>query len=88
MSETSVTVRLTQRQDYQFDNQFGDGLPELLTDEPAPLGQGSDTSLRMTCGAKAAAVSQCSLSFTRTWLKAIAGIPSIAPSIAAATVPE
>ena len=40
MSETSVTVRLTQRQDYQFDNQFGDGLPELLTDEPAPLGGG------------------------------------------------
>ena len=50
MSETSVTVRLTQRQDYQFDNQFGDGLPELLTDEPAPLGQGSGPSpMQLLC---------------------------------------
>ena len=52
MSETSVTVRLTQRQDYQFDNQFGDGLPELLTDEPAPLGQGSGPSpMQLLCAA-------------------------------------
>jgi uncharacterized OsmC-like protein len=34
------TVRLTQRQDYQFDVHFGEGLPPLAVDEPAPLGQG------------------------------------------------
>ena len=40
MSSESVTVRLAQRQDYQFDVQFGPGVPMLLADEPAPLGQG------------------------------------------------
>lgn len=40
MSSESVTVRLAQRQDYQFDVQFGPGVPPLLADEPAPLGQG------------------------------------------------
>lgn len=40
MSSEHVTVRLTQRHDYQFDVDFGPGLPPLLTDKPAPLGQG------------------------------------------------
>lgn len=40
MSESPVTVTLTQRHDYQFDNQFGEQVPHLLTDEPAPLGHG------------------------------------------------
>ncbi len=44
MSNESVTVRLAQRQDYQFDVQFGPGLPPLLADEPAPLGQGQGPS--------------------------------------------
>ena len=44
MSESQVTVRLSQRHDYQFDNQFGDGVPVLLTDEPPPLGQGAGPS--------------------------------------------
>jgi uncharacterized OsmC-like protein len=39
MSE-NVTVHLRQQQDYQFQVQFGDGLPALLADEPAPLGAG------------------------------------------------
>lgn len=34
------TVRLTQRQDYQFDVHFGASLPPLAVDEPPPLGQG------------------------------------------------
>lgn len=34
------TVRLTQRQDYQFDVDFGAGRPGLLADEPPPLGLG------------------------------------------------
>lgn len=44
MSQDSVTVRLVQRQDYQFDNRFGENVPTLLTDEPPPLGQGGGPS--------------------------------------------
>ncbi len=44
MSSESVTVRLAQRQDYQFDVQFGPGVPMLVADEPAPLGQGQGPS--------------------------------------------
>ena len=33
-------VRLVQRHDYQFDNHFGERLPPLRSDEPAPLGHG------------------------------------------------
>ncbi len=44
MSNDNVTVRLAQRQDYQFDVQFGPGVPMLLADEPAPLGQGRGPS--------------------------------------------
>lgn len=39
-----LTVRLTQRQDYRFDIDFGPGLPVLQADEPAPLGQGQGPS--------------------------------------------
>jgi uncharacterized OsmC-like protein len=44
MSEPITTVRLRQRHDYQFQNQFGAAVPELLTDEPAPLGQAAGPS--------------------------------------------
>lgn len=44
MAEDKVTVRLAQHQDYQFDVQFGAGVPDLLADEPAPLGQGRGPS--------------------------------------------
>lgn len=44
MSQDRVTVQLTQRRDYQFDNHFGAAVPPLLTDEPAPLGTGSGPS--------------------------------------------
>lgn len=33
-------VTLTQRQGYQFEHHYGDGLPVLLADEPAPLSTG------------------------------------------------
>ncbi len=36
----NVTVHLRQRQDYQFEVQFGQDVPALLADEPAPLGGG------------------------------------------------
>lgn len=44
MSEETVTVRLHQRQDYQFEAHLGEGLAPLLCDEPAPLGQGAGPS--------------------------------------------
>lgn len=44
MANDSITVRLLQRQDYQFDVQFGPGVPALLADEPPPLGQGQGPS--------------------------------------------
>ncbi len=52
MSEPRTTVRLTQRHDYQFDNQFGAGVPGLLSDEPAPLGAGAGPSpVQLLCAA-------------------------------------
>lgn len=35
-----VKVRITQRHDYEFENRFDGEVPELVTDEPAPLGGG------------------------------------------------
>ena len=40
MSESNVHIQLRQKQDYQFDVQFGAQVPSLLADEPAPLGNG------------------------------------------------
>lgn len=52
MSDKHPGVRLTQRHDYQFDNQFGADLPPLLTDEPPPLGQGAGPSpMQLLCAA-------------------------------------
>lgn len=44
MGETAVQVRLLQRQDYQFDIHFGGAVPDLMGDEPAPLGAGQGPS--------------------------------------------
>lgn len=44
MSETSIHVQLHQKQDYQFDIDFGDGMPTVMADEPAPLGSGQGPS--------------------------------------------
>lgn len=52
MSDTPVTVRLQPRRGYQFDNHFGPGIPDLLTDEPPPLGQGEGPSpVQLLCAA-------------------------------------
>lgn len=41
MSEhKDIRLSLTQLEGYAFRVDFGEGLPELLTDEPAPLGEG------------------------------------------------
>lgn len=44
MSDPTVTVHLVQQQDYQFRVDFGAGMPPLLADEPAPLGQNQGPS--------------------------------------------
>jgi uncharacterized OsmC-like protein len=44
MSETSIHVQLNQKQDYQFDIDFGSGIPHVTGDEPAPLGAGQGPS--------------------------------------------
>ena len=44
MSETSIHVQLHQKQDYQFDIDFGGGMPTVMADEPAPLGSGQGPS--------------------------------------------
>lgn len=40
MSDHREHVQLRQQQDYQFQIHFGEGLPALMGDEPAPLGKG------------------------------------------------
>jgi len=40
VSESLVSISLQQKQDYQFEVSFGDLVPPLLADEPAPMGSG------------------------------------------------
>lgn len=52
MSDSPITVRLQPRRGYQFDNHFGNGLPDLVTDEPPPLGEGAGPSpVQLLCAA-------------------------------------
>jgi uncharacterized OsmC-like protein len=44
MSAESVTVRLAQRHDYQFEVRYGPEVPVVVGDEPPPLGQGAGPS--------------------------------------------
>lgn len=44
MSEDTIHVQLQQRQNYQFDIHFGEQVPVLLGDEPAPVGAGMGPS--------------------------------------------
>ena len=56
MSESNVRITLRQQQDYQFQVDFGEGIPPLLADEPAPLGTGQGPSPVLLL---AAAVGNC-----------------------------
>lgn len=44
MANPYESVQLVQRQDYQFEMQFGGAAPAWLADEPPPLGQGAGPS--------------------------------------------
>lgn len=41
---TTTTVSLQQQADFRFEIRFGDDIPALIADEPAPLGQGAGPS--------------------------------------------
>ncbi len=52
MRNEQITVELVQQQDYRFDIQFGGTAPNLIGDEPAPLGTGSGPSpVQLLCAA-------------------------------------
>ncbi|HYR24893.1 MAG TPA: OsmC family protein [Aquabacterium sp.] len=52
MSDQQVLVTLSQQQDYQFAVHYADHMPDLLSDEPAPLGSGQGpTPVQQLCGA-------------------------------------
>lgn len=52
MSGKTICVELSQRHDYRFDIAFGDEMPLLTSDEPAPLGTGLGPSpVQMLCAA-------------------------------------
>ena len=44
MAEKTITVELRQRSNYQFDIEFSEGMAQLMSDEPAPLGEGKGPS--------------------------------------------
>ncbi len=41
---TTATVSLQQQVDYRFEIRFGENIPNLIADEPAPLGKGEGPS--------------------------------------------
>ena len=44
MADELVRVDLTQQEDYRFAVRFGGTVPELVADEPAPMGKGAGPS--------------------------------------------
>jgi len=44
MAEGTIRVELMQQEDYRFGVHFGGAVPELVADEPAPLGAGMGPS--------------------------------------------
>ncbi|OXR50785.1 peroxiredoxin [Pusillimonas sp. T2] len=44
MSENAISVHLRQQKDFQFEISFGEGIPTVLGDEPAPIGEGKGPS--------------------------------------------
>ncbi|NMM05264.1 OsmC family protein [Polaromonas sp.] len=72
MAET-VSVTITQKQNYQFLVDFGEGMPELLADEPAPLGQGEGPAPTHMLAAAVANCLSASLLFSLQKFKQDAG---------------
>ncbi|MDP2759086.1 MAG: OsmC family protein [Sideroxyarcus sp.] len=65
MSETQTfSLTLEQQEDYAFLLRFDDAMPELLTDEPPPLGQGSGPNPSRLLAASVANCLMASLLFS------------------------
>jgi uncharacterized OsmC-like protein len=56
MTEESIRVALTQQEDYRLAVRFGGAVPDLIADEPAPIGTGIGPSPKQLL---AAAVGSC-----------------------------
>jgi uncharacterized OsmC-like protein len=56
MAEEAIRVDLTQQQDFRFAVRFGGAVPDLIADEPAPIGSGTGPSPKQLL---AAAVGSC-----------------------------
>jgi uncharacterized OsmC-like protein len=72
MTET-VSVTITQKQGYQFLVDFGAAMPALMTDEPAPLGQGEGPAPSHMLAAAVANCLSASLLFSLQKFKQDAG---------------
>ena len=52
MTEKNITVSLQQQADYRFEILFAEGMPSIVSDEPAPLGTGLGPSpVQLLCAA-------------------------------------
>lgn len=72
MAET-VSVTITQKQNYQFLVDFGEGMPGLVADEPAPLGKGEGPAPTHMLAAAVANCLSASLLFSLQKFKQDAG---------------
>lgn len=72
MTET-VSVTITQKQDYQFLVDFGAAMPALMSDEPAPLGKGEGPAPSHMLAAAVANCLSASLLFSLQKFKQDAG---------------
>ncbi|MEJ6002247.1 OsmC family protein [Paucibacter soli] len=70
-SDELISIELRQRQDYCFQASFGAGLPELLCDEPPPMGGGLGPSpVQLLCAAVANCLSDSLLFALRKYKQA------------------
>ena len=72
MSET-VSITVTQKQDYQFLVDFGKAMPTLVADEPSPMGKGEGPAPTQMLLAALANCLSASLIFSLTKFKQDAG---------------
>jgi uncharacterized OsmC-like protein len=71
MSNEIVSIELRQQQDYRFQAHFGGTLPELVCDEPPPLGSGQGPSpVQLLCAAVANCLSDSLLFALRKFKQA------------------
>lgn len=63
MNGEVISISVVQQQDFQFRNHFGEAVPDLMTDEPPPLGDGTGPSPQQLLLAAVANCLSASLTF-------------------------